>query len=210
MAPSINDVSTDLDSPPKFRLADIGDMPAENMAAIREHYADLAPVEYEGASSLRRLSHPICPLNKLSRPRLSTLLPEARCMTATGKSAATVWAAALAVAQRTPRWHITEADEPRYIEGVATTLVMRFKARAERSAPRPLQSGLCARVTRRVASFYCQAFAACITRQSNGHARRQDASACTVQPTRVRVACLGAQKHGTAYPLLRCCVSANP
>ena len=80
MAPSINDVSTDLDSPPKFRLADIGDMPAENKAVIREHYADLAPVEYEGASSLRRLSHPICPLNKLSRPRLSTLAPETRSM----------------------------------------------------------------------------------------------------------------------------------
>ena len=177
-------------------------MPAENKAVIREHYADLAPVEYEGASSLRRLSHPICPLNKLSRPRLSTLLPEARFMTATGKSAATVWAAALAVAQRTPRWHITEADEPRYIEGVATTLVMRFKARAERSTPRPLQSGLCARVTRRVSSFYCRAFAACITHQCNGRARRQDASACTVHPTRVRAACLGSTEAWYSIPAL--------
>jgi hypothetical protein len=48
MAPSINDVSTDLESPPKFRLADIGDLPAEYKPVIREHYADLAPLVYEG------------------------------------------------------------------------------------------------------------------------------------------------------------------
>ena len=45
-------------------------------------------------------------------------------------SPAKVWAAALAVAERTPRWHVTSADEPRYIEGVATTLVLRFRVRA--------------------------------------------------------------------------------
>lgn len=43
------------------------------------------------------------------------------------KPGATVWAAAMAVAQRTPRWLITGADEPRYIEGVATSLILRFK-----------------------------------------------------------------------------------
>ena len=36
----------------------------------------------------------------------------------------------MAVAQQTPRWQLTGADEPRYIEGVATTLVLRFKVRA--------------------------------------------------------------------------------
>ncbi len=36
----------------------------------------------------------------------------------------------MAVAQATPRWQLTVADEPRYIEGVATTLVLRFKVRA--------------------------------------------------------------------------------
>ena len=57
MAPSINDVSTDLESPPKFRLADIGDLPAEYKPVIREHYADLAPLIYEG-SALPLLAHP--------------------------------------------------------------------------------------------------------------------------------------------------------
>ena len=59
--------------------------------------------------------------------------PHAPCACA-DQPAAKVWAAAMAVAERTPRWRITGADEPRYLEGVATSLVFRFKVRTAKAA----------------------------------------------------------------------------
>lgn len=48
MATRINDVTTDLDDPPKFRHADIGDMPDDVKAVIRQHYPDLQPLVLAG------------------------------------------------------------------------------------------------------------------------------------------------------------------
>jgi len=43
-APLINDVSTDLERPPAFRLARHGDLPSRFVPIIRNHYADLEPL----------------------------------------------------------------------------------------------------------------------------------------------------------------------
>ena len=48
MASSINDISTDLDDPPKYRHADIGDLPDNFKPAISESYPDLAPLVLKG------------------------------------------------------------------------------------------------------------------------------------------------------------------
>ncbi len=48
MAASINDISTDLDDPPSFRHADIGDLPDRFKPTISETYPDLSPLVLTG------------------------------------------------------------------------------------------------------------------------------------------------------------------
>ena len=48
MATSINDVSTDLDDPPSFRHADIGDLPDRFKPIISQNYPDLSPLVLTG------------------------------------------------------------------------------------------------------------------------------------------------------------------
>jgi len=50
MAASINDISTDLDDPPAFRHADIGDLPDGFKPTISETYPDLSPLVLTGVA----------------------------------------------------------------------------------------------------------------------------------------------------------------